>query len=98
MGEYLKRAYNNIPVEEKPAIKWKKIFYTIFIFTFGVIIGWLNPIEGPLDWTYDEYASQPAHKSPAKVAPLIKENPIYIWFFIKEEDEELYTIQAIKEE
>ena len=43
------------------------------IFFLGVLTGWLNPIEGPLDWTYDDYASQPAHKKyPTKVAPMQK--------------------------
>ena len=43
------------------------------IFFLGVLTGWLNPIEGPLDWTYDDYASQPAHKKyPTKVAPIQK--------------------------
>lgn len=45
----------------------------ILIFMLGIIVGWLNPIEGPLDWTYDDYASQPAHRSPSKVAPPQKE-------------------------
>ena len=33
------------------------------LFFLGLFIGWLNPIEGPLDWTYDEYASQPSIKT-----------------------------------
>ena len=51
----------------------KQIFYIIIAFIIGIIVGWLNPIEGPLDWTYDDYASQKAHKSPFKVAPPIEE-------------------------
>ena len=78
----------------------EKYLYGILIFVVGVVVGWLNPIEGPLDWTYDEYASRPAHKSPVKAAPPQKEKPLFIWFF-DEEEEELTVpsiIQAIQEE
>ena len=34
------------------------------------ILGWVFPVEGPIDYVYDDYASQPAHKSPSKAAPL----------------------------
>ena len=51
----------------------KQVFYLIIAFSIGIIVGWLNPIEGPLDWTYDSYASQKAHKSPYKSAPAIEE-------------------------
>ena len=34
------------------------------------ILGWIFPVEGPIDYIYDDYASQPAHKSPSKAAPL----------------------------
>jgi hypothetical protein len=34
------------------------------------LLGWIFPIEGPIDYVYDDYASQPAHKSPTKAAPL----------------------------
>ena len=74
--------------------------YGILIFMAGIIVGWLNPIEGPLDWTYDEYASQPAHKSPVKAAPAIKEKPLFIWWF-EEEEEEMSPpeiIQNVQEE
>lgn len=40
----------------------KKI-YLFGILFLGILIGWINPIEGPLDWTYDEYASQLSVKS-----------------------------------
>ena len=66
----------------------EKYLYGALIFIAGVIVGWLNPIEGPLDWTYDEYASRPAHKSPVRVAPKQEEKNPFIWFF--EEEEELY--------
>ena len=38
----------------------------------GFLIGWLNPVEGPFDYVYDEYAAQPAHKRPPTV-PVQKE-------------------------
>ena len=48
----------------------KIIFIIIILSSFlCFILGWLNPIEGPFDWTYDKYASQPAHKHPQKYAP-----------------------------
>ena len=77
-----------------------KYLYGILIFIAGVIVGWLNPIEGPLDWTYDEYASQPAHKSPTRIAPPKKEKPLFIWFFDEEEEEVTVPpiVQAIQEE
>lgn len=28
----------------------------------GFLIGWIFPVEGPYDYLYDKYASQPAHK------------------------------------
>lgn len=64
----------------------KQYILNILIFIIGLILGWLNPIEGPLDWTYDEYASQPAHKS-HNVAPLIsKEKLPILWLFIDEDE------------
>ena len=76
-----------------------KYLYGILIFIAGVIVGWLNPIEGPLDWTYDEYASRPAHKSPTRVVPPSKERPLFIWFFDEEEEETVSPIiQAVQEE
>ena len=36
----------------------------------GFILGWIFPVEGPIDYVYDDYASQPAHRSPTKAAPL----------------------------
>ena len=42
-------------------------------------MGWVYPIEGPLDWTYDDYASQPSQRTQRaqKVAPKqeTKEDP-----------------------
>ena len=39
------------------------------LITIGMIGGWLFPVEGPYDYLYDRYASQPAHSHPRKVAP-----------------------------
>ena len=76
-----------------------KYFYGTILFLAGVMVGWLNPIEGPLDWTYDEYASQPAHKSPVKAAPVTKEKPEFIWWFDEEEEIVLpEIIQAAQED
>jgi hypothetical protein len=65
------------------------------LFILGVFVGWLNPIEGPLDWTYDEYASQPAHKYPSRVAPIQKLNTNVEE--IIDEDDEIITpvVQSI---
>ena len=44
---------------------------TLFIFSLvGFVLGWIFPVEGPLDYTYDAWASQPAHKHPKKTAPI----------------------------
>ena len=50
----------------------------VFIIAFlsivlGFFIGWLNPIEGPYDYLYDNYASQPAHKRPLTGASQVEE-------------------------
>ena len=66
----------------------------IGVFILGVVVGWLNPIEGPLDWTYDEYSSQPAHKSPVKAAPAQKKE-IEIPIFDEDEDSILYNINNL---
>ena len=59
----------------------------IGIFIAGVIVGWINPIEGPLDWTYDEYASRPAHKTSSRVAPIpIEQKLPILWLFIDEDE------------
>ena len=42
----------------------------ILVIVSGFVLGWLFPVEGPFDYVYDDYASQPAHKSPQKAAPL----------------------------
>ena len=40
------------------------------IVVLGFLLGWLFPVEGPFDYLYDNYASQPAHKHPQKYSPL----------------------------
>ena len=40
------------------------------VILLGFLLGWIFPVEGPLDYLYDEYASQPAHKSPSSYVPL----------------------------
>jgi hypothetical protein len=50
------------------------IFIIILI---GFLLGWLFPIEGPFDYVYDNYASQPAHKRPQVVAPMPKLVPVF---------------------
>lgn len=42
----------------------------ILVIVLGFVLGWLFPVEGPFDYVYDDYASQPAHKSPQKASPL----------------------------
>ena len=60
--------------ERKVEGKIEKVILTIIgacliISLIGIYIGWLIPIEGPFDYLYDNYASQPAHKHPASYAP-----------------------------
>lgn len=42
------------------------IIVTLFL---GIFIGWVCPIEGPIDYVYDNYASQPALKRPHRGVP-----------------------------
>ena len=42
---------------------------TFIAIIIAFILGWVFPIEGPLDYLYDQYASQPAHKHPSSYAP-----------------------------
>ena len=74
----------------------KEYLWAVFIFSLGLLMGWLNPIEGPLDWTYDKYASQSAHKAPTRVVPIKKEKPLFLWF-LDEEEEELEKDSGIKD-
>ena len=49
--------------------KFYKWFFLFLALLIGLFFGWLNPVEGPLDYLYDEYSSQPAHKRPTGSAP-----------------------------
>lgn len=64
--------------------------FIIILVILAFIIGWLFPVEGPLDWTYDKYASQPAHyrpqRAPTRVAPMPK--PVKEIFIDLNEDDE----------
>ena len=48
------------------------IFIFIGISFLFFFLGWLFPVEGPIDYLYDKYASRPAIKRPSKccAAPL----------------------------
>ena len=53
----------------------------ILVLVVGIFLGWVCPIEGPIDYLYDNYASQPAIKRPSKGVPAPlpkKENSIII--------------------
>ena len=54
------------------------ILIGIGIALISFILGWVFPIEGPYDYLYDNLASQPAHKSPFKTAPLIEQYHIMV--------------------
>ena len=41
----------------------------VAVLIVGVILGWLCPIEGPIDYMYDNYASQPAINRPHRGVP-----------------------------
>ena len=57
------------------------------------ILGWIFPIEGPIDYVYDDYASQPAHKSPTKAAP---PSPFQIIIDINDlSEEDFEALQAV---
>ena len=65
--------------------------WLLILFLVAFILGWFCPIEGPFDFLYDKYASQPAHiqphkKFPTKVAPVVV--PVKEVFIDLNEDEE----------
>ena len=45
------------------------IICVILIGVLFFILGWIFPVEGPIDYVYDDYASRPAHKQPVAPAP-----------------------------
>ena len=53
----------------------------ILVLIVGIFFGWVCPIEGPVDYLYDNYASQPAINRLSKGVPAPlpkKENSIII--------------------
>ena len=50
-----------------------KFISIVGIILVGVIIGWICPIEGPYDYVYDKYASQPAHRNLVNITPAPKQ-------------------------
>ena len=77
------------------AEKWLVVIsiLAIPILVFFFFLGWLFPVEGPYDYLYDDYASQPAHKSPKKTAPLVNKQFIIDINDLSEEDFE--ALEAI---
>lgn len=77
----------------------------LLILLLGILLGWVFPVEGPLDWTYDKYASkpaihQPAKKFPTRVAPPQPVKEVFIdlneddepeWYWIVPKPTELST-------
>lgn len=48
----------------------KEIFWVCLIcIIIAFLLGWIFPVEGPIDYVYDRYASTPAHKRPVLAAP-----------------------------
>ena len=56
--------------------QWWWIIILCLVIAFS--LGWLFPIEGPFDYVYDDYASQPAHNRPSKccASPVEKQTSI----------------------
>lgn len=77
------------------AEKWLVVIsiLAVPILVFAFLLGWLFPVEGPYDYLYDEYASQPAHKQPSGIAPPINKQLIIDINDLSEEDFE--ALQAI---
>lgn len=48
----------------------KQIILFLFIVLMGFLLGWLFPVEGPIDYVYDNYKAQ---KCAVKNGPLIIE-------------------------
>ena len=58
----------------------KHIIIAIVVVLLGFLLGWLFPVEGPIDYVYDNYKAQ---KCASKAAPAQTEKLIYI---LSEED------------
>ena len=50
----------------------KHLLLVIIVIIIGFLLGWLFPVEGPVDYIYDNYKAQ---KCAVKNGPLIKEKP-----------------------
>lgn len=50
----------------------KYVLLILLIITVGFLLGWLFPVEGPMDYIYDNYKAQ---KCAVKNGPLIIESP-----------------------
>lgn len=50
----------------------KYVLLILLIITVGFLLGWLFPVEGPIDYVYDNYKAQ---KYAVKNGPLIIESP-----------------------
>lgn len=51
-------------MENKKLIIWLEIGICLAC-VVCFLLGWVYPVEGPIDYLYDDYASQPAHKRPS---------------------------------
>ena len=68
------------------------IIFLCALVIFGFILGWIFPVEGPIDYVYDKYASAPAHKRPVVAAPQQKHSIV-----INIEELSLEDLQLIEE-
>lgn len=66
--------------------QWWWIIILCLVIAFS--LGWLFPVEGPFDYVYDDYASQPAHNRPSKCCASPAEKPTKIEFNINDLSEE----------
>lgn len=60
-------------------MKIKYIIIGIIIVLFGFFLGWVFPMEGPMDYVYDDYVGQKTIKKPVVNSPTpnTKEKLIY---------------------
>ena len=45
----------------------KRFIVLFLLFLLGVFLGWIFPVEGPIDYVYDEWAENQALKKPPTV-------------------------------
>ena len=48
----------------------KNILYLIILISLGFLLGWVFPIEGPVDYIYDESIGNKTMKAPVVNAPV----------------------------